>query len=211
MKKYFSCYLENMNKLKKQLKLSLLLSITVLLFPQIIFAGVIETSALISYGDTNVGDSGRIKQSRYTASIAYRVTKVSAIELSYMHSESTVGTTIRIGSLLVPEVSQTIVYEDAAISASWIQNLVSSKSIIQPYVKVGAGRLIRKQKVTYSVALNGREQKKTENTGVIGAGLRLFLTKHMALKGEYVVYLPNFKTSDLSSNRNLSVGFSWLF
>ena len=189
----------------------MILLVLALTGPATAAAAVIETSALVSYGKADLGNDVTTRQNRYTFSVAYRFTKVSALEVSYSQSRTKISTPLSLDSILFPTIQETITFDDQVYSLSWIQNLVSSKWIIQPYLKLGAGKLVRKKKAEYSTLLDSQEEIQKSETGVAGIGLRLFLTKRMALKGEAITYLPEFRVSKWKESQQFSGGLSWLF
>lgn len=183
-----------------------------LLQPTIAPAGVFEISGTVAYSTSNLNSLSYSRQNRYSAELAWRFTQVSAIEISYMRSRTKIAQTIPLQSMLYPSITQTVLYDDHVYSASWVQNLVPATWILQPYFKIGGGRLNRKQKVDYSVPLiPNQEANQKVDTGVAGFGARLFLTKSMALKGEFVTYVPKYRFSKWKDAQMFSVGLSWIF
>lgn len=174
-------------------------------------AGAIELSGMISYGRSNLGDGASSRQNRYTAEVAWRFTKVSAFELAYSTSRTKITQPVNLNSVIFTTVNQTTIYDDEVYSASWVQNLVPSSFIIQPYAKLGGGRLIRKQRAEYSALFAAQELTQKSVTGVAGLGLRIFLTRNMALKGEFVTYVPKFRFKEWQDSQNFSGGLSWMF
>ena len=175
-------------------------------------AAVIETSAMLSYSKSTISDTASSRQNRYTASIAFRFTKISAVELSYSVAHTKLSQQLNFtDSILFSTISQSTMVDDQVISISWIQNILPAKYIIQPYFKIGAGKLRRRQKVEFSALLSTQEQTQKSETGVVGLGIRIFLTKHMALKGEFVTYVPKFQFSKWKESQHFSAGLSWLF
>jgi hypothetical protein len=86
---------------------------------------------------------------------------------------------------------------------------VPAKFVIQPYFKVGAGKMTRKQTQAYL----GRSESASQRvvTGVGGIGLRIFLTRSMAIKGEFTTYVPDVRFTKWKENQNFSGGLSWMF
>jgi hypothetical protein len=174
-------------------------------------AGALEISGTIAYGKANLGKNAYSRQNRYSAEIAWRFTKVSAFEASYMRSRTKISQPISLDFLLFQTINQAVTYDDQVISLSWVQNLVPSSFIVQPYFKVGGGRLFRRQTVEYSALFSKQVVSQKSDTGVGGLGLRIFLTKNMALKGEVVTYVPKFRFSTWKDSQMFSVGLSWIF
>ena len=173
-------------------------------------AAVVELSAMASYStskfDTNVTNTTR----RYSGSFDLKFTAVSAIEFEYTDGLSEFSYPSDLGILSSATKVQES-YRDTIYSINWVQNLVSSKLILQPYFVIGGGRLTRK--FSRSLPEFGYGQTTTENvlTGTGGVGLRLFLTRSLALKGELKTYVPNFQFAKWKDNEALSAGLSWSF
>lgn len=178
-----------------------------------IHAGVLELSGTVAYGKAQLGPNASSRQNRYTGELAWRFTKVSALEFSFSRTRSKMSQTVALNSVLVPTLTQVLTYNDDVYSASWVQNLVPANFIIQPYFKVGGGRMLRKQKAEYSnqTIIQNQEITQRVETGVGGVGCRIFLTKSMALKGELVTYVPKFQFSKWKESQMFSVGLSWIF
>ena len=180
-------------------------------FPSATFAGALEISGTIAYGKANLGGNAYSRQNRYSGEIAWRFTKVSALEASYMRSRTKISQPINLDFLLFQTIHQAVTYDDHVMSLSWVQNLVPANFIVQPYFKIGGGRLLRRQTVEYSALFSKQEVTQKSDTGVAGVGLRIFLTKNMAIKGEVVTYVPKFRFSTWKDSQMFSVGLSWVF
>lgn len=174
-------------------------------------AAVVELSGMLSYGRAQFATGYNSIQRRYTADIAFKFTSVSSIEFEYTDSDTRVSYPTTVGNLIAQSTTANIRYHDRVYSGNWVQNLVSSKWLIQPYFKIGGGRMVRQ----YTEALPefGYSSTTTENTvtGVAGLGIRIFLTKNMALKGEFSTYVPKFHFKSWKENELFSSGLSWLF
>jgi hypothetical protein len=116
-----------------------------------------------------------------------------------------------VGAMLPYYTQEATTYRDKIYSFNWVQNLVSSKWIIQPYVVFGGGKMSRKLIKEYPEL--GLKDTAEENvvTGTGGVGIRIFLTRNMALKGEFKAYVPKFHFAQWKENQLLSGGLSWLF
>src|SRR5262249_19773142 len=116
-----------------------------------------------------------------------------------------------LGGILKTPVKEETTYRDQVYSFNWVQNLVSTKWIIQPYFIIGGGRLQRKYTVELPDIPFTQESTQNVITGTGGFGLRIFLTRSMALKGEVKTYVPNFQFAKWKDDEALSVGLSWTF
>lgn len=173
--------------------------------------GIFEISALIAYSQSKFDEKTYSRQNRYTGEFAWHFTSVSAIEFSYSRSYTKIAQTVTTSSLLFPTITESVTYDDTVYGASWVQGLLPADFLLMPYFKVGAGRMVRKQKVEYSALVNTQEFSQKADTGVAGAGVKITLTKSFSVKGELVSYMPNFKLSTWRDSEMFSVGLSWMF
>ena len=174
-------------------------------------AAVVEISGMVAYSTSNFDNSYHSLQRRYTGTMDFKFTAVSALEFEYTDELTQYSYPSDLGGLLTTPTKEVTIYKDTIYSVNWVQNLVSTKWILQPYFIIGAGRMTRR----YTVELPDIpfKQETTQNvfTGTGGMGLRLFLTHSMAIKGEFKTYVPNFQFAKWKDNEALSVGLSWAF
>lgn len=174
-------------------------------------AAQVETSAMIAYSKSNFNDGYSSMQRRYTGTIAFKFTAISALEFEYSDSVSKVSYLTDIGTKLPSYTRLAYTYKDKVYSFNWVQNLVPSKWIIQPYLVLGGGKMQRR--ATEELPELGYSRTVTQNvtSGTGGAGLRIFLTRNMAIKLEARTYVPNFNFKKWKENQMTSAGLSWLF
>jgi hypothetical protein len=180
-------------------------------YPREASAAVVEISGMIAFTSANFGDGYSSSSRRYTGSIDFKFTPVSALEFEYTDSSQVLEYPTDLGGRLSSNIKERDTYKDIIYSFNWVQNLVSSKWILQPYVVIGGGRLNRR--ITQEFPQYGFRQDTSQNvlTGTGGAGVRLFLTRSMAIKGELKAYVPNFQFAKWKDNEALSIGLSWAF
>lgn len=171
-----------------------------MLMPWSAAAGVFETSAGFSYNKTTYGDDSFSWSRRYTASIAYYFTEISSIELAYQDAFSR----NQIAGL------EDTSFHDKVYSVNWVQHLTGRDSVLQPYFKLGIGQLNRDASGTYST---GGSPPKSEDsvTAILGAGLKIYLTKGFGLRGEATTYLTGAKLSTWRDNISATAGISVYF
>jgi len=175
------------------------------------FAAVIELSGMFSYGKTDFADGYKSTQRSYSGSIDFKFTSVSSIQFEYTNRETKISYPVNVGVNLPYYLSEATTYNDKIYSFNWVQNLVPQKWIIQPYFLIGGGKMRRQLTREYpELALKQTiTQHVTNGTG--GVGLRLFMTKNMAIKSEMKTYVPKFTFSRWKENQQYSVGLSWVF
>jgi hypothetical protein len=175
---------------------------------------LIEISVMGSYGRSQFkvqgGDYLSI-QRRYTGSIEFKFTPVSSFQFEYTDSYTKNSAPTNVGVVVTKYTTESMTYADKIYSFNWVQNLVPSTWIFQPYIKVGGGRVYRVQKLEYLEFGETYTVAQRLTTGVGGAGFRLFLTSTMAIKGEFTTYVPDFKFSRWRETEMFSAGLSWLF
>jgi hypothetical protein len=195
----------------KKIRFSAALAAACILLPGRVSAAVVEISAMLAYSVSDFADGYKSTQRRYSGSLAFKFTPVSALEFEYMNSATHISYNTTLGNILTVPTREVISYQDEVYSFNWVQNLVPSKWIIQPYVVAGGGRMTRRY--TDELPVYGYKQVTTQNvvTGTGGVGLRIFLTRSMAVKAEAKTYVPNFQLSKWKENQMLSVGLSWTF
>lgn len=99
---------------------------------------------------------------------------------------------------------------DRIYSLSVIQNLMSRHFPVQPYVKAGVGQLNRDAEGVY--AGGGKPTSHLDSvTGVLGVGLRLYLTPRFAVRAEATSYLTGGNIGTYKDNIASSLGISYFF
>jgi hypothetical protein len=175
-------------------------------------AAIVEISAMGSYSKDDLPNGYKSVQRRYTGSIDFKFTSVSSLQFEYTESSTTASYPTTIGTLLPTRTTEEIHNQDRIYSFNWVQNLVPSKWIIQPYFLIGGGRMVRRYKdrlPAYNLTVQEFVQDVATGTG--GVGLRLFLTHSMALKAEAKTYVPKFHFRQWKESEQLSLGLSWTF
>lgn len=163
-------------------------------------AGGIELSGTGMYSKTKYSSTDYNKNTRLVGSIGYSFFTFSEIELSYQ--KATDRTFIA--------NYQDITLRDEVYSANYMQNLLPQSSPIQPYAKGGVGRLHRKINGSY---YNTPAPDRTINqlTVVLGAGMKIFLTRAFAIRGEATSYLQQGRIRSWKDNVSATVGITMHF
>jgi hypothetical protein len=167
------------------------------LMPYRAAAGTFELSLGGNYRKSNYTDGNYSWTRTYGASFGYHFSEKSGIEFSY---QDIVDRT-RI------EGYEDTTFHDEIYSASWIQELFDNKTAFQPYFKLGVGQLNRE--ATGSYAGGGAPPKTVDQvTGVVGAGLRLYILRRLALRLEATSYLSGGAIGTWKDNISAQFGFS---
>lgn len=192
-------------------RLFVLLFLLLTLIPIRVNAAVIELSAMVAYSKSDFADGYKSMQRRYSGSMDFKFTAVSALQFEYTDSTTKISYPTNVGTLLPYYTQEAITYKDEVYSFNWVQNLVSSKWVIQPYVVLGGGRMVRRYSKEYPEFGLSEKVIQKNTTGVGGVGLRIFLTRNMAIKSEAKTYVPDFRFSKWKENQMLSAGVSFVF
>ncbi|MEV9259187.1 hypothetical protein AB0147_30040, partial [Klebsiella pneumoniae] len=79
-------------------------------------------------------------------------------------------------------------FHDQIYGVNWVQSLMDKNFPIQPYFKVGIGQLNREASGTYAIGASPPSIL-DEVTGILGVGMRIYLTRSIGLRGEFTTYL----------------------
>jgi hypothetical protein len=170
------------------------------LYPAASRAGYTEVSLGVSYNRSNYNSDSYHWNRRIGLSAGYHLTEVSEIELSFQDS---IDRTKIIG------------YEDTTIhdqiySLTWIQSLMGKDSGYQPFIKGGVGQLNRDATGVYA---GGSSPPKRVDalTAVMGAGIKVFITRKFAVRAEFTSYLQGGSIRKVRDNISATGGISWFF
>lgn len=161
-----------------------------------------EIGALVNFSRADYGNGTYSKTRRFTGSFAYYLTQSMQIELSYSDGRTFYNSN---GS-----PRSTTDTWDRNLSLAINQALLSGDSVIQPYVKAGAAQLNRIQSIT----IEGVQQADSvlkQPSGVLGTGIRIFLSSSLSLRAELTTFLPDFHISAAKENYDWEAGLSFHF
>lgn len=162
--------------------------------------GLWEMSLGFSYSRKNYSPSDYESTRRWGATLGYMFLNRSEIELAYQNV---------IDRRFIKDYEDTVSY-DQVYSVNWVQNIFGRESSVQPYFKVGVGQINRRNTGTYS---NGYVPPREIDvvTVVLGTGLRIFITRSLALRGEATSYLTGGDIKTWQDNVSTTVGASLYF
>ena len=174
-------------------------------------AGFVEVGASGTYRKQNVGADIFSESYSLTGSISYLFDEMSAIELSYTEGY---GRTV-VGAA-TSGATKELVSSATMASLDFVYTLGEKGAVIRPYLKAGAGYLIKKE-ITEVIAGGFPNRTYKEETGFVpsaGVGFRLALTQTLSLK----VGVDGWSSQPIGKeNRNSKIdyagraGISWLF
>jgi hypothetical protein len=162
-----------------------------------VFAGMIEISGTFSYSTGTYGSTGSQWKRSWGLSAGYYFSELTEIELS---AEDIVDHT------MIQHIEDTT-FHDQIYSVEFVQSLLPKSARFQPFLKAGAGQLLREATGSYrGVVAPGVFMGSL--TGILGGGLRLFIHRQFSLKGEATSYLKDGIISTWQDNFTVHFGFS---
>lgn len=179
------------------------------------WSAALELSGMLSYSKTEIPDSEhyRSEQRRYTGTVGFKFTAVSELEFEYTYATTKTSYQTNIGINLPQYTTEAITSVDKIYSFNWVQNLVPSRWVAQPYFVIGGGKMFRTYTREYPAFGSDYTLSIQQNvvSGTGGLGLRIFLTRNLAIKAEMKTYVPKFQFSKWKQSQVQSVGLSWSF
>lgn len=168
--------------------------------PQAAQAGRFEVSSGFSYSRTDYGERSYSWTRRWGANFGYHFSERSEIEVSF---QDVVDRTLINGY-------QDTTTHDRIYAFNWVQSLLGKGYLIDPYFKLGIGQLNRDANGTY--ASGGSPSSQVDAvTGILGAGLRIGVTKAFGVRMEANTYLAGGSLRGWRDNVSLNAGFSFYF
>lgn len=136
------------------------------------------------------------------ASLSFYLFEKFALEFSYTNSfyeshESDVNST------------RTVQQSSQIIDSSIVYMMMDKKSLLQPYLKVGAANIKKSQTVKY---LNASAIEIPESSGwapSYGAGLKIMLSERFSVKFSYEVWQTPLSDGTNSDDNSFRAGLSW--
>jgi hypothetical protein len=101
-------------------------------------------------------------------------------------------------------------YRDQVYSVNFVWNILGRNAPIQPYLKVGVGQLNRDSSI-YDTVGRSQVEHLDQVTAVLGAGLKLYLTKVFALRVEGTSYLSGARIASWKDNFGATFGISFYY
>jgi hypothetical protein len=163
-------------------------------------AGFWEISSGLNYSRSEYEGGSYAWSRRLGGSFGYNFNDSSTIEFAYQKSYERNHF----------QGYEDSVYDDQVYSVNWVQNIFSKESVVQPYVKLGVGQLVRNASISDSLGRSS-VQKLSQVTGVLGAGIKFYLTKTFAIRMEGTSYLSEGKLNTWQNNFGLTFGGSIYF
>jgi hypothetical protein len=156
-----------------------------------------EFSTGFNYSKSTYSGDSYTWNRRLGASLGYNFSDSSTIEVAYQKSFERDHY----------EGFEDSFYDDQVYSVNLVWNILGRNARIQPYAKVGIGQLNRDAEV-YDSSGRSQIQHLDQVTGVLGAGLKLYLTKTFAIRMEGTSYLSGGKISTWEDNFGATFGVS---
>lgn len=163
-------------------------------------AGTFEFSFGGSLSNSNYGNGSYSWNRRIGGSVGYYFLSVTELEVAY---QDVVDQTKITGY-------QDTTTHDIIVSLNLVQMLVPKTFPVQPYLKLGAGQLYREAQGTYA---GGAAPPAVLGslTVIAGGGLKIYITRAFAIRGEAVSYMVGGVLSTWKDNFGLTGGVSLMF
>ena len=171
----------------------------IVLLPNLAAAGPIEVSLGFSFSQTHYSEESFTWTRKWGASLGYYLTELTEIEIAFQE---------------IVDRNKIVGYEDTTFndkiySANWIQSLTKTFPI-QPYVKAGLGQLNRDATGTYYFG-SAPPSRVDSVTGIIGAGLKIYVTRNFGIRAEATAYLTGGSIRTWKDNTSTTIGVSGYF
>ncbi len=164
------------------------------------FALGFDVSLAASYSRSNFGPKSYSWTRRYSMGIGYMLLPVTELEFSYQD----VAYRNKIAN------TEDTLFQDKIYSLNIVQYLASRKFPVQPFLKLGFGQLNRDASGTYAGGYRP-VARYDALTAIIGAGLKIFLTRSFSVNGEATSYLTGGRISSWKDNVGANLGTSFYF
>jgi hypothetical protein len=161
-------------------------------------AGTFEFSAGGSYSHSNYTDTDYEWTRRYGASVGYYLTSLTEIEVSYQNV---------VNRTKITNYEDTT-FHDEIFGLTISQSFGGKSSWLQPYVKAGIGQLNREASGSYALGVSPPSIVDSV-TGILGAGLKIYLTRAIGLRAEATSYLSGGHIGTWKDNISTTFGFSF--
>lgn len=162
-------------------------------------ASYYELGGSFSFNRTNYGSSGYSWSRRWGVSLGYYFFGLSEVEFSFQD--------VLYRNLFGYAEDST--YHDQIYSVDWVQAITPKEWGFQPYFKLGAGELHRTASATYWGATAGATYEQL--TAILGAGIKIFLTRSASFRVEGTTYLTDGSISSWQNNFAINAGCSIYF
>ena len=163
-------------------------------------AGQFEISLGGAYSHSTYTDTDYEWERKYGASVGFYLTDLTEIEVSWQDVLDRTNIT----------GYEDTTFHDDTYGVTISQTLAGKGSWLQPYVKAGVGQLNREASGSYAVGAPPPEIL-DQVTGIVGGGLKIYLSHSFGLRVEATSYLTDFNLTTWKNNINATYGISVYF
>lgn len=165
--------------------------------PSIAHAGYFEISGGFYFTKSTYSDTDFNWVRRYGANAGYHFWDMSEIEFTY---QDVTDRTVLTGF-------EDTTFHDQIYGIDWNQALTPKSFPVQPYVKLGVGELNRTASGSYSGGA-APPAVLDQATMILGAGIRVYLTKNFGLRAEAISYITAGGLATYKQNVSTTIGVS---
>lgn len=163
-------------------------------------AGFWEFSTGFNYSRSEYSNNSYSWNRRLGGSIGYNFSDSSTVEIAYQKSYERNHY----------EGFEDSAYSDQVYSMNLVWSVLGRNAPVQPYFKIGVGQLNRDASIYDSIG-RSQIQHLDQVTGVIGAGLKLYITKTFAIRMEGTSYLAAARIETWRDNFGATFGISFYY
>jgi hypothetical protein len=163
-------------------------------------AAKIEISFGFAFSHTNYSEENYSWNRRWGLGAGYNFTDYTQIEFAF---QDVIDRTKITGY-------EDTTFHDQIYSVNWVQSFTGKNYFVQPYVKLGIGQLNREANGNYAGGA-APPARVDSITAVMGAGLKIYLTKNLGLRGEATSYLTGARLGTWKDNYAITTGISLFF
>jgi len=171
------------------------------------FAGFIELGASANYRSSGYNEFNRIESLTYTASFSYYFMENCAWELNY-----TTGYSKQLTKGPAELDDQDLVEDNIDMaSMDIVLSFAGRQDPFRPYIKAGAGYLIKER---FRQINNGDKNRLYKQEGIVpsgGVGLSINLTKELSMKFGMEAWTSPLKTKPVVVDYAGRAGVAWIF
>ena len=160
-------------------------------------AAPVSLSLSAGYNRSNYGLDSYSWTRTLSGAVGLMVFPISELEVSYQDSLTRTH---------IVDYQDTS-YHDQVYSLNWVQSVFPRRFFIQPFVKAGIGQLNREAFGSY--ANGARPPSRIDSvTGVLGAGLKIFFGRIIAIRTEATSYVDGGDFRTWQDNISITAGIS---
>lgn len=171
------------------------------------FAGFMELGGSVNYRSSRYDDNNFVESLTYTGSISYYFWETSALEMNY-----TTGTSKQVSKATGPTEKKFTVEDNIDMtSLDLVLSFADRQAPFRPYVKMGAGYLVKER---FRKVDNDPRERISKQSGIVpsgGLGLSVNVTKTFSIKLGLDAWTSPMNEKPVVVDYAGRAGLSWIF